>query len=80
MSTRLGGGCRGPIGSCAGLIDGGLWLRARVGWRDGEQVVRGGRRGKPEGAEQLGVSLADELLERGARAILAEVYNGATPE
>ena len=80
MNTRLEGGCQVPIGSYAELIDGELWLRALVGSPDGEQVIRGERRGKPEDAEQLGVSLADELLERGARAILAEVYNGAAPE
>ena len=80
MNTRLEGGCQVPIGSYAELIDGELWLRALVGSPDGEQVIRGERRGKPEDAEQLGVSLADELLERGARAILAEVYNGASAE
>lgn len=79
MNTRLEGGCQVPIGSYAELIDGELWLRALVGSPDGEQVIRGERRGKPEDAEQLGVSLADELLERGARAILAAVYNGAAP-
>lgn len=79
MNTRLEGGCQVPIGSYAELINGELWLRALVGSPDGEQVIRGERRGKPEDAEQLGVSLADELLERGAREILAAVYNGATP-
>lgn len=80
MNTRLEGGCQVPIGSYAELFDGELWLRALVGSPDGEQVIRGERRGKPEDAEQLGVALADELLERGARAILAAVYNGAAPE
>jgi len=79
MNTRLEGGCQVPIGSYAELIDGELWLRALVGSPDGKQVIRGERRGKPEEAEQLGVSLADELLERGARAILAAVYNGVAP-
>lgn len=76
MNTRLEGGCQVPIGSYAELTDGELWLRALVGAPDGSQMVRGERRGKPQDAEALGVSLAEELLNNGAREILAEVYNG----
>ena len=65
-----------PIGSYAELTDGELWLRALVGAPDGSHMVRGERRGKPQDAEALGVSLAEELLNNGAREILAEVYNG----
>ncbi|MEG1210754.1 MAG: hydroxymethylbilane synthase [Leclercia sp.] len=79
MNTRLEGGCQVPIGSYAELIDGELWLRALVGAPDGSQMVRGERRGKPQDAEQLGVSLAEELLNNGAREILADVYNGEPP-
>ncbi len=79
MNTRLEGGCQVPIGSYAELIDGELWLRALVGAPDGSQMVRGERRGKPQDAGQLGVSLAEELLNNGARDILAEVYNGEAP-
>jgi hydroxymethylbilane synthase len=42
-------------------------------------VVRGERRGQPEDAERLGVSLAEELLDSGARDILAAVYAGEAP-
>ncbi len=79
MNTRLEGGCQVPIGSYAELTDGELWLRALVGAPDGSQMVRGERRGKPQDAEQLGVSLAEELLNNGAREILADVYNGEPP-
>jgi porphobilinogen deaminase len=79
MNTRLEGGCQVPIGSYAELTDGELWLRALVGAPDGSQMVRGERRGKPQDAEALGVSLAEELLNNGARDILAEVYNGEPP-
>lgn len=79
MNTRLEGGCQVPIGSYAELTDGELWLRALVGAPDGSQMVRGERRGKPQDAEALGVSLAEELLNNGAREILAEVYNGEPP-
>ncbi len=74
MNTRLEGGCQVPIGSYAELANGELWLRALVGAPDGTVMVTGERRGQPEEAEVMGVSLAEELLENGARTILAEVY------
>ena len=79
MNMRLEGGCQVPIGSYAELVDGEIWLRALVGAPDGTVMIRGERRGKPEEAEQLGVSLAEELLANGAREILTEVYKGEAP-
>jgi len=79
MNMRLEGGCQVPIGSYAELVAGEIWLRALVGAPDGSVMVRGERRCKPEEAEQLGVSLAEELLATGSREILAEVYNGEAP-
>jgi len=79
MNMRLEGGCQVPIGSYAELVDGEIWLRALVGAPDGTVMIRGERRGKPEEAEQLGISLADELLANGAREILIEVYKGEAP-
>ena len=79
MNTRLEGGCQVPIGSYAELNDGEIWLRALVGAPDGSQIIRGERRGAPQDAEQMGISLAEELLNNGAREILAEVYNGDAP-
>jgi hydroxymethylbilane synthase len=80
MNTRLEGGCQVPIGSYAELSQGEIWLRALVGAPDGSQMVRGERRGPAEDAEKLGISLAEELLNNGAREILADVYNGEAPE
>jgi len=80
MNTRLEGGCQVPIGSYAELSHGEIWLRALVGAPDGSQMVRGERRGPAEDAKELGISLAEELLNNGAREILAEVYNGEAPE
>ncbi|MCA1924101.1 hydroxymethylbilane synthase [Buttiauxella noackiae] len=79
MNMRLEGGCQVPIGSYAELKDGELWLRALVGAPDGSILVRGERRGKPEDAEVMGISLAEELLDKGAREILAAVYDGDAP-
>ncbi|MDF7679509.1 hydroxymethylbilane synthase [Enterobacteriaceae bacterium ESL0689] len=79
MNSRLEGGCQVPIGSYAELNNGELWLRALVGAPDGSQLIRGERRGSPDDARQLGVSLAEELLHNGAGEILTAVYSGENP-
>jgi len=79
MNTRLEGGCQVPIGSFAVLEDNQLWLRGLVGSPDGQQMVVGERRGPRENAVQMGISLAEELLDGGARDILRDVYQGQTP-
>ncbi|KGT89078.1 hydroxymethylbilane synthase [Enterobacter cancerogenus] len=79
MNTRLEGGCQVPIGSFAVLEDNQLWLRGLVGSPDGQQMVVGERRGPRENAVQMGISLAEELLDSGARDILRDVYQGQTP-
>lgn len=79
MNTRLEGGCQVPIGSFALLQGDDLWLRGLVGSPDGTAMIRGERRGPRADAEKMGISLAEELLNNGAREILAEVYQGNPP-
>lgn len=79
MNTRLDGGCQVPIGSYAELEGDELWLRGLVGSPDGRVMVCGERRGHRSEAEKMGISLAEELLEKGAREILADVYQGNPP-
>lgn len=79
MNTRLEGGCQVPIGSFAVLEDDQLWLRGLVGAPDGSQMVMGERRGPRDQALQMGISLAEELLNAGARDILRDVYQGQPP-
>ena len=79
MNTRLEGGCQVPIGSFALLEGDQLWLRGLVGAPDGSVMVRGERRGPRAEAEAMGISLAEELLAKGARDILHEVYQGQPP-
>lgn len=76
MNTRLEGGCQVPIGSFALLEGDQLWLRGMVGAPDGSAMVSGERRGSRDQAEQMGISLAEELLDGGAREILQAVYQG----
>lgn len=77
MNTRLEGGCQVPIGSFALLEGDELWLRGLVGAPDGSVMVRGERRGPRAEAEAMGISLAEELLGKGARDILRDVYQGS---
>ncbi|AVT60705.1 hydroxymethylbilane synthase [Pectobacterium versatile] len=78
MNVRLEGGCQVPIGSYAELEGDTLWLRALVGAPDGSQMIVGERRGSVSDAEQLGIALAEELLAKGASAILQAVYQGSS--
>ncbi len=77
MNQRLHGGCQVPIGGYAVLDGDTLWLRGLVGRLDGSEVIRAEIRGPVTAAEALGTVLAEELLKRGARAILDALYNDA---
>jgi hydroxymethylbilane synthase len=70
--ARIEGGCQVPIAGHARVEGGEVVLRALVASLDGERVIRGERRGPPAQARALGVALAEELLGKGADAILRE--------
>ncbi|CAB1260512.1 hydroxymethylbilane synthase [Vibrio cholerae] len=74
MNLTLQGGCQVPIGSYALLEGNTIWLRALVGEPDGSQIVRGEIRGPRTQAEQLGITLAEQLLSQGAKEILERLY------
>lgn len=74
MNLALQGGCQVPIGSYSIFKGDQLFLRGLVGSVDGKQVIRKEISGKPEDAEQMGLTLAQQLLDCGAKEILAEVY------
>jgi hydroxymethylbilane synthase len=74
MNHRLEGGCQVPIAGYAQLDDWSLSMRGLVGRPDGQLVIRGEVQGHSDQAEQLGIQLAEDLLARGAKEILQEVY------
>ncbi len=76
MNKRLAGGCQVPIGGFATLDGERLRLRGLVGRPDGSVVIRGEVSGTAGEAEHLGVSLAEDLLSRGAGKILVELTGG----
>lgn len=74
MNTRLQGGCQVPIGGFATLNGNEITLNALVGALDGSNIIRASGVADRENAEQLGISVAEQLLAQGANKILAEVY------
>lgn len=75
MNLALQGGCQVPIGSFALLQGEQLFLRGLVGSVDGKQIIRKEITGHRDNAQQLGLTLADQLLDCGAKKILADIYN-----
>ncbi len=73
---RLDGGCQVPIAAHADLRGGKLILAGLVADPQGREMFRGEIRGEAtmEDANRLGVSLAEDLLGRGADRILAALY------
>jgi hydroxymethylbilane synthase len=69
----LGGGCQVPIGALGVPYDQKLRLWGLVTSPDGRRVVRGDLTGDLADPRALGRELADQLRDRGAGAILAEL-------
>jgi hydroxymethylbilane synthase len=74
---RLEGGCQVPIASYGRTEGDSIFLKGMVGRPDGSEIIRGSARGSTEDPEALGVGLAEQLLARGAKEILDEVYRAA---
>jgi hydroxymethylbilane synthase len=74
MNTALEGGCQVPIGAYAEIEGDQLWLRGLVAAVDGQEILTADIRGNVTQAEQLGKTLAEELLGMGADRILKAVY------
>ena len=74
FNAYLEGGCQVPIAGYATLNQGQLHIEGRVGSVDGLTLLKVELSGTPEQAEQLGVSLAQQLLEQGAGDLLKALY------
>ena len=73
----LGGGCQVPVGAYATVDGTSMHIRAVVISPDGKTVVRRESSGDCTHAQAIGAELGRELLEAGARDILAVVYGHA---
>jgi len=67
---RLGAGCHTPVAGFGQVHDSVLAMDGLVASADGRTVIRGRALGAPGDAAAVGERLADELLARGARALL----------
>jgi len=71
---RLEGGCQVPIAAHGTVIGDTVTLSGLIGKPDGSRILRGSRGGSVSDPGAIGVALAEELLARGGREILDEVY------
>ena len=70
LLRTLHGGCQIPLGALAVLRGGELHLEAGVFSVSGAECVRTSENGPPEDAEEIGIRLAETLLEEGADRFL----------
>lgn len=80
FNTRLQGGCQVPIAGYAVVEGNEIFLRGLVGDPEGGRIIRGQIRGAVTEAEDLGMVLAEDLLARGAGAILGAVYRAGVTD
>ena len=69
----LEGGCQIPIGAYGQIIGHELRLDAVIGSVDGKNLLRGKKIGTIFHAEQIGIDVAEDLLNRGGKEILKEI-------
>jgi len=79
LLRRLEGGCQVPIAGYATVQGGTVRLRALVAAVDGSRVIRGERSGPMGAAAAVGEALAEEMLARGAAALVQAAEAHATP-
>lgn len=75
--ARLGGGCQVPLAAHAEVKQERLRLVGVVVSVDGARAVHGVREGPQTDAEAIGRALAEELQQKGAREILAEIQEAS---
>ncbi len=75
FNAYLEGGCQVPIAGYATLQDGKIAIEGRVGSVDGAILLKAELQGDLNQAEQLGVTLAQNLLAQGAGDLLKALYS-----
>ena len=72
VNKVLGGDCFTPLAAHAHLKGGELYLQAMVGSLDGRTIIESQISGQAEQASLLGKNLGNDLLAKGAAALLSE--------
>jgi hydroxymethylbilane synthase len=70
---RMGGSCRTPLAAKGSVQGGAVRLTALIASPDGKRLIRGEQEGEIRSTEQIGITLAERLLERGGQEILEEL-------
>lgn len=76
MNKALQGGCQVPIACYSQLNNDILSLQGLVGSIDGSKIIKATVEGSINDPEKLGQTLAEHLLEQGAKSILQELNDG----
>jgi hydroxymethylbilane synthase len=79
LLRKLEGGCQVPIAAHARLAEAMIVMDGLVGSVSGDRIIRGHLQGSAANAESLGIILAEDILSRGAKEILDEVYGRCAP-
>ncbi len=74
FNAYLEGGCQVPIAGYATLQNGNLHLEGRVGQVDGQKLLIAQQQDQIQNAVALGESVAQALLEQGAKQLLQALY------
>ncbi len=74
MLAELGGGCQAPIGAFGSLENTELFLTGAVFTPDGSSMIRYTATGECTRPMELGRSVAQVLLNRGAQKLLDDIY------
>lgn len=75
LNRTLQGSCQVPIGCYATLNDNTLSIRGLVGSLDGKNIIRHEKIGPADHAQTLGMDLAAQLLNNGAKQILNNILS-----
>jgi hydroxymethylbilane synthase len=89
---RLEGGCQVPIAAYSRIEQRGensefgiqnskskIVMDGMVGSISGDRIIKGHIEGRTDHAESLGITLAEDILSRGAKEILDKVYDRCVP-
>ncbi|RMA97009.1 hydroxymethylbilane synthase [Hydrogenothermus marinus] len=71
----LEGGCQVPLAGYSEIKDGKLYLTGFISDLEAKRVFKDKISGNLEEAEDLGINLAKNLLEKGAKEVLEELYS-----
>lgn len=70
VNKRLGGNCYTPLAAHARILNDELFMQAMVGSLDGKHLIKAQLTARVDQSEELALKLAEELLDKGAQAIL----------